>query len=404
MTLPAQHPPTASLRHEAVSREDLGIYLHIPFCLSKCPYCDFNSVATSSWPEEEYVIALLAELTTYAHKQRFAKFCVRSVYFGGGTPSLFQPRSFEKILSTIASLWSLCADAEVTLEANPGTVDLARLQGFLASGVNRLSLGVQSFSAPTLQRLGRTHTGRDAIAAVVAAQRVGFRNLNVDLIFAVPGQSPSDWERDLQQACALGPTHISAYNLTYEDGTPFAQWRRTGRLLPVDEDAEMEMFLTTESILREHGYERYEMSNFALPGFACRHNLGYWRSLPYVGLGAGAHGFTPAPGRPHWGVRWSNVRSPARFMASVRIRGHGRTLVEKLDRRRAAGEFVFLALRCTEGIDRMAFARRFGASLEEEFATLARLAAEGLLEQTPRGWKLSDRGFLLADTVFTEFV
>lgn len=399
-----QSAPSSTPEQTDTVEQGIGIYLHIPYCLSKCPYCDFNSVAASAWPEAEYVAALERELATYAQDEVFSGAHISSVYFGGGTPSLFAPRSFERILERIEQLWGLPSGVEVTIEANPGTVDFPKLAALRAAGINRLSFGVQSFQPKYLALLGRIHSATEAIAAVEAASRSGFTNLNVDLIYALPGQTEAEWEDDLRQACALGPTHISAYNLTYEEGTPFAAWRRNGRLVPVGEDTEIQLFQLTEHYLRARGYERYEISNYARRHAACRHNLGYWKSSAYVGVGAGAHGFQPRGGLHGWGYRWANERAPHRYLRAVEERGHARVAVEHRDRKTAAGEFVFLALRCVDGVNAAEYCRRFGQRLEEDFPVIAELEGSGLLEVTAQGWRLSSRGTLLADSVFAHFL
>ncbi|MCX8071505.1 MAG: radical SAM family heme chaperone HemW [Candidatus Binatia bacterium] len=381
----------------------VGVYVHIPYCVSKCPYCDFNSVAVYRWPEDDYVNALIHEIEFYSQSDWFAGHEVTSVYFGGGTPSLFSARSLERILLTITRSWRCQSDIEVTVEANPGTVNSAKLRSFREIGINRLSLGVQSFNETHLRLLGRVHNTEEALRAVEGAFVAGFENINIDLIYALPGQSLSQWEEDLRTACALGPTHLSAYNLTYEDGTLFYALREQGRLVPLDEDIEAAMFLLGEELLHEHGYTRYEISNYAQSGFVCRHNLKYWSSEPYVGVGAGAHGFSPVGGNLGWGVRWANERSPRRYMEQVHDQGHARVSLESLDYRRAAGEFMFLALRRADGVDARAFSRRFRANAEALFPVVSTLLEQGLLETTASGWRLSPRGTLLADSVFAEF-
>ncbi len=348
--------------------------------------------------------ALERELGTYAKTDVFAGLPVTTVYFGGGTPSLFSPWAFERLLSAIAKDWPMHSSAEITMEANPGTVEIHRLQAFRAAGINRLSLGVQSFNDENLRLLGRIHGAQEAIEAVASAYGAGFDNVNVDLMYALPGQTLQAWERDLLQACALEPTHISAYNLTYEEGTPFYSWRKRGRLRPLEEETEVAMFTLAEDLLSQHGYCRYEISNYAQPSFPCRHNLRYWTCQPYVGVGAGAHGYSSAGGNLGWGFRWANERSPSRYMAQVQKEGHARVGLDHLDFHQAAGEFVFLTLRCTEGIDAAAFARRFDRRVDEAFPVIHSLVATGLLEPTPQGWRLSPRGTLLADSVFAEFL
>ncbi len=290
-----QHPTPITLGPDAMS--SFSLYVHIPYCQAKCPYCDFNSHVVPNRPEQAYVDALCAELRHYAQRTPWLGGRVDTVFFGGGTPSLFTPASIGKILDAIAARWSLATNAETTLEANPGTVSLEQLRGFRAAGINRISFGVQSFAAHHLHTLGRIHGGPDALAAVVWAQQARFASVSVDLIFGLPNQTLQEWESDLMQACALGPHHVSAYNLTYEEGTPFHLWRSQGKLRQLEDETEAAMFSRTQSILGDAGYRQYEISNYAQPGHMCRHNLNYWRSGPYLGVGAGAHSHVPSRGR-----------------------------------------------------------------------------------------------------------
>ena len=378
-----------------------SIYIHIPYCQAKCPYCDFNSYAAERWPEARYVAALCAELDHYAEHAPWAGGDVQTVFFGGGTPSLFAPASIERVLATVARLWKVAAAAEITLEANPGTVSVESLGGFRAAGINRLSFGVQSFQPHHLRVLGRIHSGGDAVNAVGWARDAGFDNVNVDLIFALPQQTLAEWEDDVARACALRPDHISAYNLTYEEGTPFHKLRSQGVLRQLPEEIEVAMFTRTQEVLAAAGFAPYEISNYAQPGRACRHNLNYWQSGSYLGAGAGAHSYAAAP---EWGARWSNEKIPNRYIEAVERCGHARVTNETLAARQARGEFVFLGLRCRRGFAAAAFEQRFGADLVALFPHAADLLADGLLECTDDHWHLTPRGLLLADSVFATFL
>lgn len=234
-----------------------SLYIHIPYCDSKCPYCDFNSYAVKRWPERAYRETLIAEMTAYAAQPAWRDAAVQTIFFGGGTPSLFAPESIAVLLDATARIWPRTAPRiEITLEANPGTVDVTKLRGFAAAGVNRISFGVQSFQPEHLTRLGRIHSAAEAIDAVSQARGVGFDGVNLDLMFAIPGQTVREWEADLATAVSLGTDHISAYNLTYEDGTAFGAWRRSGALLPLPEEAEVAMFTRTQTLLGAHGFEQ----------------------------------------------------------------------------------------------------------------------------------------------------
>jgi oxygen-independent coproporphyrinogen-3 oxidase len=380
-----------------------GLYVHIPYCDSKCPYCDFNSYAVPRWPEADYTAALCRELRTRAADPVWAGRTVASVFFGGGTPSLFDPDSIGAILGCAGDLWPLAADVEITLEANPGTVDEARLAGFRAAGINRLSFGVQSFHERHLRTLGRIHSAGQAEDALGLARAAGFTDVNLDLIFALPDQRMDEWRADLERACLQGTTHISAYNLTYEEGTAFFRWRAERRLVPLDEDSEFEMFQLTRSFLAERGFAAYEISNFALPGHACRHNLNYWQGGDYLGVGAGAHSFVRGA-QARWGRRWANRKSPVAYLQGVANDGLAEASSELPDARQAAGEFVFLNLRCTDGMPLDAFRERFDVSFAELFPHVEELERDGLLVCDRDRVRLSPAGLLVADSIFAGFL
>ena len=384
-----------------------SLYIHIPYCQAKCPYCDFNSYAAERWPEDAYVAALCNELRHYAQDAPWNAGRVATIFFGGGTPSLFAPGAIATVIDAAAQLWSIDGDAEITLEANPGTVSVATLRGFRRAGINRVSFGVQSFAPHHLRTLGRIHGAEESRAAVRGARAAGFSNVSLDLIFALPHQTLDEWEADLNEACALAPAHISAYNLTYEEGTAFHQWRAHGKLRQLPEELEVAMFTCTQQHLGAAGYEQYEISNYARPGRACRHNLTYWRSGPYLGVGAGAHSYAAtgaSPAAARWGTRWSNEKGPSRYLAAVETQGQARVFSETLEERQARGEFVFLGLRCMEGVTAAAFHARFGVHLTSAFPHLEQLRDDGLLSCNGDQWQLTQNGLLLADSVFATFL
>lgn len=374
-----------------------SLYVHIPYCQRRCPYCDFNAHAVSPLPEQRYVEALLQEIRQAAAHPAWASEDVATIFFGGGTPSLFSPASFVRILAGVRDCFPLSPEAEITLEANPGTVTEQTLLGFRAAGVNRLSFGAQSFKDRHLGTLGRIHSAAEAEAAVHLARRAGFDTINTDCMFGIPGQSVHDWMEDIRQALSLDPGHISAYNLTYESGTTFQAWRSEGRLVPVPEDDEALMFTQARDALRDGGYEHYEISNYARSGQACRHNLTYWRREPYLGIGAGAHSFCPTPG---WGCRWENARPPELYMDLVARQGHAIVTDERPSREQAIGEFLFLGLRLLEGVAAETFAGRFAQPLDEARPALGELVDAGLLEWEKDRIRLTAVGLLRADSVF----
>lgn len=379
-----------------------SLYIHIPYCDSKCPYCDFNSYAAKQWPEQQYCDALAAEMRLASADPAWRDATVQTIFFGGGTPSLFAPASIGRVLEATAELWPWARpDIEVTLEANPGTVDVAKLRGFIAAGINRLSFGVQSFHPAHLAQLGRIHSADEAIVALRAAREAGAANLNLDLMFGVPGQTLGEWDSDLATAASLRPDHISAYNLTYEPATPFGARRQSGTVVAVPEEAEIAMFSRTRAVLAAHGYEQYEISNYAPPGRECVHNLNYWHSGAYLGVGAGAHSFArqPAPGR-----RWSNERSPTRYIEKVGETGHARVTDETLSPEQARGEFVFLGLRCRDGFAAADFARRFAQEFPSAFPHADSFVRNGYLGEVDGRWRLTERGLLFADSIFATFL
>jgi oxygen-independent coproporphyrinogen-3 oxidase len=380
-----------------------SLYIHIPYCQSKCPYCDFNSYAAAAWPEEEYLRALVTEMGRRAGEPPWAGDSVKTIFFGGGTPSLFEPRSLARVIESAESLFGLDRDAEITLEANPGTVEAVKLRGFRAAGLNRISFGAQSFNPAILRFLGRIHTASETRAAADLAHRAGFERLNLDLIFAVPGQTLEDVRNDISEAEALGPDHISAYNLTFEEGTAFFVEMKRGRIRPLESDDQAAMYTLVREELPRRGYPMYEISNYAPPGHEARHNLSYWRSESYLGLGAGAH--SCARNDDASVRRWWNERLPIRYIASATRAGIAEAGAETVDRKTAAVEFVFLNLRLRDGFALSEFEHRFGASFEAHFGNRsARLFQGGLLIRDRERIFLSDRGLELADSVFAEFV
>ena len=379
-----------------------SLYIHIPYCQAKCPYCDFNSHAASAWPEEDYTNALITEMRHRAGQAPFRGDSISTIFFGGGTPSLFQPTLIGKILEVTQKTFGVARDAEITLEANPGTVDHGKLSGFRTAGINRLSFGAQSFNDATLKFLGRIHSADETRAAARMAHRAGFERLNLDLIFAVPGQTRADVLRDIAEAAALEPDHISAYNLTFEEGTVFFTEMRHGKIRPLESDEQAEMYAAVREELPRRGYPMYEISNYAQPGRECRHNLTYWHNETYLGIGAGAHNFARDG---EGGRRWWNERSPARYIALAKETGLAETGSETVEPQASMGEFVFLNLRLREGFALADFSSRFGCSFDAVFgADTARLFEGGLLENRDHRIRLTDRGLELADSVFAEFV
>jgi len=381
-----------------------SLYVHIPWCQSKCPYCDFNSHAAASWPEAQYTRALISELEYRAGTRSYSGRRIRTIFFGGGTPSLFDPKSIGEIIDAANRVCGIEPGAEITLEANPGTVDAAKLGGMRAAGVNRISFGAQSFNAATLKLLGRIHCAAETRAAARMAHRAGFDRLNLDLIFAVPGQTIAEVLFDIESAAALEPDHISAYNLTFEQGTPFFTDLKRGRIKQLTNDAQAAMYQTVREEIPRRGYAMYEISNYAAPGHEAHHNLTYWRAQTYLGIGAGAHS-SAGDGRDGNRKRWWNEKLPALYISAIEERKNAEAGAETIDEAAAQGEFVFLNLRLREGFAIADFHDRFGRSFESIFGTVAApLLHNGLLMLERGRIKLTDRGLEMADSVFAEFV
>jgi len=386
----------------------VGVYVHVPFCERVCPYCDFAVVAARPLApalEERYVDALLCELA--ARRGVFAGRALASVYLGGGTPALLQPASVARLLDAIRAAFPAGARApEVTLEANPSTLESARLPAFRAAGVNRLSLGVQSFDDGVLKRLGRAHRAEAGRAALRAARAAGFANLSIDLLFAAPGQSLAALERDLDEAIAFAPEHVSTYALTLEPGTPFARAAARGRLALPDDDAVAAMLERVRGRLEAAGLLLYELSNFARPGFEAVHNARYWERRPVLGLGASAWSTDPRAPEAPFGVRRENARATAAYLAAVEAGASPEVSAEVLAPRVAQGEAAFLALRTRRGLVASAFAREFGAAPRALWSeAIDELREAGLLRESAAGdLALTPRGRLFADTVAERFV
>jgi len=318
-----------------------GIYVHVPFCLTRCGYCDFNAYAGLDELKPRYLAALEAEATLASPGWSVTPFA--SVFLGGGTPTTMRPEGLAALLAHLRSSFDLADDAEVTIEANPDTVDVDSLRVLLDAGYDRLSMGAQSFDLAVLGALERVHRPESVRAAFSAAREAGYVNVNLDLIYGAEGESLESWEHTLRETVTLGPEHVSAYALTIEPSTPLGRKVASGASPAPDPDLQAEMFLLACDVLRDAGYRHYEISNWARPGYECRHNLGYWERRPYVGLGAGAHAY-------HDDVRWWNVRPPDQYLAMVEAGDLPIGGSESLEPGDAYLEEVFLRLRILEGV------------------------------------------------------
>jgi putative oxygen-independent coproporphyrinogen III oxidase len=373
-----------------------GVYIHWPFCLSKCPYCDFNShVRHTGVDEARYVRAFAAEIAATA--ARVPGRTVSTIFMGGGTPSLMKPETVGAILDTIGRHWSVAPDVEVTLEANPTSVEAMRFRGYRAAGVNRVSLGVQALDDVSLKELGRLHTAQEALDAVKIA-RSAFERYSFDLIYARPGQTPQAWRTELERAIAEAAEHLSLYQLTIEQETPFAALHAAGKLAIPDDDRARELYDLTQEITSAHGLPAYEVSNHARPGAECRHNLVYWRYHEYAGIGPGAHGRLVIDGERH---ATATEKRPESWLMRVEAGGHGVTTDDTLLRSEQADEFLLMGLRLAEGIDTQRYAAFAGQVLDP--SRIAALGAEGMVEATPDGrLRVTRAGFPLLDAVVAD--
>jgi oxygen-independent coproporphyrinogen-3 oxidase len=394
---PLPEPPPQAEEGETA----FGVYIHWPFCLSKCPYCDFNShVRRAPIDEARFLRALTAEIATTA--ALVPGRTVSTIFFGGGTPSLMQPATVGGVLDALAEHWHVAPDVEVTLEANPTSVEAARFRGYRAAGVNRVSLGVQALDDRALAELGRLHSADEALAAVAIARSI-FERYSFDLIYARPRQTPEEWASELKRAIAEGSEHLSLYQLTIEPETPFFALRAAGKLAVPDEDTARALYDTTQEICAAHGLPAYEISNHARPGGECRHNLVYWRAHEYAGIGPGAHGRLNIGRLDVAGDRHATAteKSPEAWLTRVEADGHGFVTDDVLTREEMSDEFLLMGLRLAEGIDPQRFSALSGRPLDPD--RIAALREHGLIETTPAGHlRVSLPGFPVLDAVVAD--
>lgn len=374
-----------------MSDKEFRLYVHIPFCIKKCAYCDFLSRSGSREEQRRYVQALCQEIRS--HKGRYP-YRVSSLFVGGGTPSVLEIHLLDMIMAALDDTFSFTEDPEISIEANPGTVTLDKLRAYKRMGTGRISFGLQSAQDTELRELGRIHTYGGFLESYDLARKAGFDNINVDLMSGIPGQSLKSWQQTLSQVMDLEPEHISAYSLIIEEGTPFAQKELE---LP-EEEEEREMYESTAQILGQKGYVQYEISNYARPGRACAHNIGYWRRDDYLGLGLGAASL--------WdNIRWNNTDVIEEYLAYADDPGRLHVNVEKLPAKEQMEEMMFLGLRMTAGVRRQDFLEMFGVSLDGIYGdVIRRMGSLGLLEDDGQRIYLTRRGISLSDQVFVEFM
>ena len=373
-------------------RDGLALYVHWPFCVSKCPYCDFNSHVREQIDQEDWRKSLLADL---AHEARLLPGRqLTSIFFGGGTPSLMEPQTAAAIIDAAISHWHADPNIEITLEANPSSVEASRFGDLASAGVNRVSIGLQSLDAKALAFLGRAHSVREGLAALDTAQR-NFERVSFDLIYALPGQSLTEWDAMLGQALALGTGHLSLYQLTIEPGTRFATMVSKHEFEPLDADACAEMFEMTQDRTVDAGLPLYEISNHARRGEESRHNLSYWRYRDYAGIGPGAHG-------RRLGMRTVRHKKPENFLAAVARNGHGICQEESLTLTQALHEALVMGLRLTEGVDTRELCERFDVETMVDERAVARLQELGLVERDGSRLRVTPDGRLVLDSILAE--
>lgn len=385
------------------AEEPAGIYIHIPYCRSKCPYCSFDSRPLASADEPgPYLEALLRQARVMAGSNWARSRQFNTLYIGGGTPTICDWQRLAAIVRACLAEYRWLGigvqGPEITIEMNPNTMDQGMLAGLRQAGVNRLSIGVQAFSDPELQTLGRTHSAAEAIGAVTGARQAGFANISIDLMYGLPGQGVADWRATLEQAVALAPEHVAAYELTIEEGTPFAALAGAGQLELPDEDTVVTMMELTAGLLGRHGYQQYEISNYSRTGYASRHNINYWRNGSYLGLGAGSVSCFS-------GLRIRSVSSPEEFISTL-SRGRVPFLEgECLSREARFRETVIMGLRMLQGVSKTGLFERFGLDLEAYYGEiLTGLCGEGLVTMRNDRLCLTARGRLLANQVLSRLV
>ena len=371
-----------------------SVYIHIPFCATKCYYCAFNTYTFHKEQAKAYLTALRTEMELYASETE----PLQTIFIGGGTPSILSANALSQLLTDIHQHFQITPDAEITVECNPGTVDAEKLRVMRDNGVNRLSFGLQAMQDETLKQLGRIHTVAEFLESYHLAREGGFENINIDLIFALPDQTMDAWYHTLNEVISLEPTHISAYNLVMEEATRFYEWWQAGELHLPSEDTEADMFQYTIETLTAHGYTHYEICNFARPNHSAKHNLVYWDNQPCIGLGAGACGYVN-------GIRYSNIRGIVPYIKKLSQHHKPIADTEHLTGYAEKAETLMLALRKREGISLNVYQSRFGEKIEVVFGDiLKKWVDQQLLECTTTHLRLTSRGLFLANEVFVELM
>lgn len=385
--------------------KEMELYIHVPFCIKKCAYCDFLSAPAGEEERQRYVETMIKEIQGY--RKKYQEYCVTTIFVGGGTPSVLSGEQIKEVFNALRASFVIDTQAEITIEVNPGTVTEEKVEAWMQAGVNRISIGLQSVNDEELQMLGRMHTYKDFLNTYHLLRDKGFNNLNIDLISAIPGQTLESWKTTLSTVAELEPEHISAYSLIVEEGTPFytiygaggADGNLESMVQPLpDEETERFIYEETEMILQKYGYDRYEISNYAKPGYACRHNEGYWRRVNYLGVGLGASSLIE-------NQRFRNFSTYDAYMDAIQNQKLFHEEVESLSVTDEMEEFMFLGLRMMSGISREEFQKKFGKKIETVYEKqIQQLKKDGLIEFVENRIRLTKRGIDISNYVFEQFL
>ncbi|MGI9535115.1 MAG: radical SAM family heme chaperone HemW [Thermodesulfobacteriota bacterium] len=373
---------------------NLGIYIHLPYCLTKCPYCDFNSYGVgNNFPEEDYTSAILSEIDHYSGylSQNF----ISTVFFGGGTPSLFKPENINKMINKIAEYSGIKKNVEISIEINPKTANYEKINHFRDIGINRVSVGIQSFSERKLKFYGRLNSPEEGKEVLKNISDASFKNFNIDLIYGSTNESFDELERDIDISLEFGPTHLSAYCLTIEDGTQFGNLYKKGLLRLPEDEVLSEMFNITTDLLSKRGFRHYEISNFCEPGYECRHNLIYWECDSYIGFGAGAHSHIKNRYDSPWGMRWANLKNPNKYMETIKNSRPAHEFTEKLTRKESITDRLIMGLRLKKGVDIKQLENRYKTEFDP--CNLKEFIDDGMIEISEDNLKITDKGRIFSN-------
>ncbi len=380
-----------------MNKQALELYIHIPFCVRKCAYCDFLSFAATERAHAEYVAKLIEEI--YGQSADFQDYCVTSIFLGGGTPSIISAELMRDLFEALYQCFDIAVDAEISIEANPGTLTMEKLEMYRTCGINRISIGLQSADDEELKTLGRIHGYDDFLKSFQRARQAGFTNINVDLMSGLPGQTVQSWKNTLRKVLMLKPEHISAYSLIIEEGTPFYDRYHADKSAFPDEEMDREMYHLTKEIMAAQGFARYEISNYAKPGYECRHNIGYWTGVDYLGLGLGASSYTH-------GYRYHNMTNMEEYLAlDLSEGGAAARDIQKMSEKEQIEEFMFLGLRMMNGVSGSDFLQRFGLNMWSIYGDVfENLERQGLLQVRKPEVRLTELGIDVSNMVLAEFL